>query len=132
MHLSLGLRQRVLALVAVPVIGTVLLIAGFAWLQARTEAVAERSRSFGDAIVETQTLQGYVVDAEAGQRGYVATGDPTFAGAVSTAVTALPEDLDRLRSLVPNQKNDVDAVERCAMRDVRPDARRGVRSRSPS
>jgi PAS domain S-box-containing protein len=118
MHLSLGLRQRVLALIAVPVIGAVLLVAGFAWLQSRTETVAERSRSFGDAIVETQTLLGYVVDAEAGMRGYVATGDPAFAGTVATAVQVLPQELDRLRSLIPGERTDVNAVDRTARAEL--------------
>jgi PAS domain S-box-containing protein len=84
--------------------------------QAERDRLVTASLEVRSAI---QSVEGLLVDAETGVRGFLLTGDPAFLEPYERAVAALTDEIDRLEELVSDnqlQTSRVDLVRRAAER----------------
>jgi PAS domain S-box-containing protein len=88
-----------LALVAIPLATTMLVIGGGAFLQVQTREAADLTGQSDVALLTAQELLGTTVDAETGVRGYALTGIPRFVDSFTTAQSEVPAYLARLNAL---------------------------------
>jgi PAS domain S-box-containing protein len=91
-----GVRGNAIALAGVPLIAMVILLAGVAWLQWRTEQTSGEGRQYLAILVETNAIVTRVADASAATRGYIATGKTGFLPALTRAQTVVPQISDAL------------------------------------
>jgi signal transduction histidine kinase len=105
-------RLTVLAIL-VGVAALAVIVAFNLWLVRQAGVYSDavnKDRAQRAAIVD---LRNTIEDAEAGQRGYLLTGDPTYLKPYLTARQELPEEIDRIRTLMANepaQKAEVDRL----------------------
>jgi len=101
-HLWLGAAVLLLAIEGVLFLGT--------WMRfAERESLSIRAR---EVLARIESLLSDLKDAETGQRGYLLTGRDSYLEPYSTAVSAIPGQLDGLRQLTvdPGQQGRIDSL----------------------
>ncbi len=98
----------VLAILAMMLIGIVTYVS----LQSRTESRQKVAHTL-EILSSLQSLQGFVIDAETSQRGYMLTGDESYLLPYSQASSSVPLESRRLQQLTsdnPEQLARLDAL----------------------
>src|SRR5450432_1885849 len=88
-------------------------------------------RHTDEVRIELVRLQGTLVDAETGQRGYLATGDPQFLQPYTEALVAWPNSFERIRALTvdnPQQERKLAQIHALIERKLS-DLKRGMSAR---
>jgi len=94
------IRDQLMVLVTVPLIGLLLLLAAIFWLQAQTQAASHATQRSDEVITRAGALAQMMLSAETGARGFIITGDPIFAEPFNEATVAGPAAAAQLTELV--------------------------------
>jgi PAS domain S-box-containing protein len=113
----LRLRQRMAVLTVIPLAWVFVLLLSFAWIEVQTARAAALERRSATVVMQSQRLQEAVEAAEAGARGYVATGDTGLTKPYEDATALVPDVLEKLKLSVAE-----DPKQRLALNRVRSSA----------
>jgi PAS domain S-box-containing protein len=109
------IKQKGLILVSAPLVFLLIFVVVVTELTRKSEKAQERYLHSKEVVMEAESLLADLVDAEGSVRGYVLTGDPTFAEAYYHTARDLPKQADRLKTLVgDNPVQEARASELCA------------------
>jgi signal transduction histidine kinase/CheY-like chemotaxis protein len=103
------IRDQLMVLVMVPLVGLLILLAAIFWLQAQTQAATRATQHSDVVIARADELLTMMVSAETGARGFIITGDPLFAEPFNEAAVVVPAQAEELADLV---RDDADQLER--------------------
>ncbi|HTJ28208.1 MAG TPA: response regulator [Candidatus Limnocylindria bacterium] len=92
-------------LTVIPLAWVFVLLASFAWIELATATAAARERQSAAVVMETQRLLEAVEAAEAGARGYLATGNSALTNPYDEAVTLVPGILAKLEGSVTGDRD---------------------------
>jgi PAS domain S-box-containing protein len=107
-----SIKRRGLILVSVPLVFLFIFVVFVSQLSRKSAQAQALYLHSKEVITEAASISADLLDAEASIRGYVITGDPTFAEAYQRARQKVPEGVDRLQSLVQdNPAQEARAVE---------------------
>ena len=94
--------RKGLVLISVPlafVLAFVVLVTRVRRAQEEAQSLSLRSK---EVIAQAETVLKNLIDAQSGVRGYVITGDPSFAEPYRRAAAEVPEEMRRLKELAPD------------------------------
>ncbi|HEV3257297.1 MAG TPA: CHASE3 domain-containing protein [Gemmataceae bacterium] len=113
MGANLTVLKKGLILVAVPLLFQLVFIGVLVWVQ-RAEGDADAWVAHTkEVLIQTQTVQQELLNAETGMRGFIITGDPAFAKAYDHAAREVAKELEHLEWLVsdnPGQQSKARAI----------------------
>lgn len=95
----MSLSRKIIVILAVPLLFELLSLAALIDADRRSARYRLWQGRSSDAILATTQVLGLMIDAEAGTRGYVATGYPAFLEAYDNALRALPSRLHLLENV---------------------------------
>jgi PAS domain S-box-containing protein len=94
------ITHKGLVLIAVPLLILLIFVALVLNLKHHNQEAQAKSLHSKEVIAQTQSILRVLVDAETGMRGYVITADKRFTELYQRSVVELPDELNRLETLV--------------------------------
>lgn len=110
--MQLTLTRKILILIAIPLLFQAGFLGLLFWIQKAQSEAQEQSVHSKDVITEAELTLRYMIDAETGIRGYVATDVAKFTQPYDEARSKIPEGIRRLRELVKHDANQAAQVGR--------------------
>lgn len=96
---KVSLSRKIIVLLAVPLLFELVFLAALIDADRRSARYRLWQGRSTEAILSTTQVLGLMIDAEAGARGYVATGDPAFLDPYNNARQGLPSKLHLLEDV---------------------------------
>jgi signal transduction histidine kinase/CheY-like chemotaxis protein len=115
------IRDQLMVLVTVPLIGLLLLLAAIFWLQAQTQTATRATQRSDEVMARAGALLTMMLSAETGARGFIITGDPIFAEPFNEATVAGPAAAAQLSELVadnPEQHERAAQMEKLVRQEI--------------
>ncbi|HYZ15107.1 MAG TPA: response regulator [Candidatus Acidoferrum sp.] len=109
----MGLQQRTIGLIAIPMVAMLAFLASMASLAGTIEDLSKVTRQSSVLVIAAQNLLSSTIDAETGMRGYLATGEPQFTQPYDDALRTIPKtsaDLSRLAKGDPARETAVNGL----------------------
>jgi PAS domain S-box-containing protein len=111
---SLTIFKKGVVLIALPLVAQGVLVGILAWLQGRYAEAQSRALHTKEVLEVGRRIEGGVIEAQSGARGYVLTGDRAFVAHLDRAGADLDADAARLVALVADSPPDRDRARRVA------------------
>ncbi len=119
---NFGLRLKLAATGFVAALLALLGVSWFGYLNTRRLVEATRWHEHTESVIgEIHALHALLADAEAGQRGFIITGDERFLESYDRAMDQTPSRLEKVRALIfenPLQRGRLGAIEDLVARKI--------------